>query len=282
MTKYKLLALDIDGTLIGRDEVVSPAVREAVGAAAAAGLKICLATGRSYVEAAPVWRQLPLSEPHEPMVLFGGALVSEVATARSLYHKTMPPDVARELSGTLSDAGFCSVVAVDPWRHGVDYFRSAGGWGHEFLHRWLGRHELTVRVSPRVDAVRDLPPALRVSAVVEPAKAPPLEAALRERFDGRLTLHTIYVPAYDFTVLEAFASGASKLAGVTYVGQPWQIGPGLVVAVGDDVNDVAMLRGAGLGVAMPQATDTVKSAARHVADQGLATFIHELLDGRFG
>jgi len=280
MTQYKLLALDVDGTLVGRDEVVSPAVRDAV-ASAAGVMKVCLATGRSYVEAAAVWRQLALAEP-EPMVLYGGALVTESATGRSLFHKTMSPDLARGLAGMLADAGFCSVVAGDPWRHGVDYYRAAGGWGHEFLHRWLGRHALTVRVSPRVDAVADLPPALRVSAVVEPDQAPALESRLRERFDGQITLHTIYVPAYDFTVLEAFARGASKLAGIAYVGQPWRIGPGQVVAVGDDVNDLDMLRGAGLGVAMPGASDTVKSAARHVAQQGLATFIRELLDGRFG
>jgi len=282
MTKYKLLALDIDGTLVGRDEIVSQPVREAVAAAVVGGMKVCLATGRSYVETAGVWRQLPLAEPHEPMVLFGGALVTEGATGRTLFHHTMSPADAREFSGALSDAGFCSVVAVDPWRHGLDYVRAAGGWGHEFLHRWLGRHALTVRVASRVDAVADLPPALRVSAVVEPAKAPELEARLRERFDGRLTMHTIYVPAYDFTVLEAFGGGASKLAGITYVGQPWRIGPGLVAAVGDDVNDLAMLRGVGLGVAMPQASDDVKSAACHVAEKGLAVFIHELIGGRFG
>ena len=174
------------------------------------------------------------------------------------------------------------MVATDPWRHGVDYFRAADGWGHEFLHRWLGRHEHTVRVVPRVDAVTDLPPALRVSAVVEPAKAPPLEARLREQFDGRLTMHTIYVPAYDFTVIEAFAHDTSKLVGITYVGQPWRIGPGLIAAVGDDVNDLPMLRGAGLGVAMPQASEAVKTAAKHVAENGLATFIRELIDGKFG
>ena len=53
-TKYKLLALDIDGTLIGRDEVVSQAVREAVAAAVAGGMKVCLATGRSYLESVGV------------------------------------------------------------------------------------------------------------------------------------------------------------------------------------------------------------------------------------
>ena len=50
-----------------------------------------------------------------------------------------------------------------------------------------------------------------------------------------------------------------------------------VVAAGDDVNDIPLLQGAGLGVAMPQAPDDVKAAADVVADNGLAATIHDLL-----
>ena len=282
MTKYKLVALDIDGTLIGRDEVVSPEVISTLAAAQAAGIKVCLATGRSYLEAAPIWRQLSLAEPHEPMVLFGGALVSDPTSGRTLYNRTMSPDLARSFGQAMCEAGYCAVVATDPWRHGVDYVRSDGGWGKEFLSRWLGRHPVNVRVVPRLSEAADLPPALRVSAVIQSSEAPKLEAQLREQFAGQLTMHAIYVPAYDFTVLECFSAGTSKMAGVTYVSQAWRIGAGHVVAVGDDVNDLAMLQGAGLGVAMPQASDAVKSSAKHVAAGGLAMFLDELLGGRFG
>ena len=54
-----------------------------------------------------------------------------------------------------------------------------------------------------------------------------------------------------------------------------------IAAVGDDVNDILMLGGVGLGVAMPQAPDSVLQAADHIAAGGLAEFINQLVDGKF-
>ena len=56
--KYRLLALDIDGTLIGSEERVSAEVVAALHAAVRAGIGVCLATGRSYAETMPIWRQI--------------------------------------------------------------------------------------------------------------------------------------------------------------------------------------------------------------------------------
>jgi hydroxymethylpyrimidine pyrophosphatase-like HAD family hydrolase len=95
--KYKLLALDIDGTVADRRGEVLPEVADALNEVCAAGIAVCLATGRSYVEAAGVWRQLKLKAPHQPMIVVGGALVSEAATGRTLYQRTIPQAVAQEL-----------------------------------------------------------------------------------------------------------------------------------------------------------------------------------------
>lgn len=62
--------------------------------------------------------------------------------------------------------------------------------------------------------------------------------------------------------------------------QPWRIPTSKIVAVGDDVNDIPLLQGVGLGVAMPQAPDNVKAAADIVATDGLAVFLDDLLAGR--
>jgi HAD superfamily hydrolase (TIGR01484 family) len=72
MPSYKLLALDVDGTLIGRDGVLRPRTAEAVARAAAAGIRPVLCTGRRYRRALPVARQLGLEAP---VVCNSGALV---------------------------------------------------------------------------------------------------------------------------------------------------------------------------------------------------------------
>ncbi|MBS3821775.1 MAG: HAD hydrolase family protein, partial [Phycisphaerae bacterium] len=80
MTKdIKLLALDVDGTLVQPDNRVAPDVRTAIADVAGAGLRVCLATGRSYVETVDVWQQLawPVDRPAEAMAVVGGAMVVE-------------------------------------------------------------------------------------------------------------------------------------------------------------------------------------------------------------
>ena len=68
----RILALDVDGTLVGPDNVVTPEIRAAVRLADRAGIRICLATGRSYGETIGIWEQLGLDRRFQPMVLIGG------------------------------------------------------------------------------------------------------------------------------------------------------------------------------------------------------------------
>ncbi len=291
--KYKLLALDIDGTLIGDDSVVRPEVIEALHAARKAGLRVCLASGRSYADAIPIWRQLKLEEPSaagavEPLVLLGGALVSEGPTGRTLYQRSIERGLAWQFARALFERGYCVLAAMDPWRHGLDYAHTHEGSGAETIRKWVARGKLSVRVldgqlagAGRQAKLDALPVPLRISCVVDPAHAPRVVAELRAQFGDRLNIHAMYIPVYDFTVLEAFSLAANKLAAVVYVAQAYCASAAQVVAVGDDVNDLPMLKGVGLGVAMPQASDEVRAAAKHVAHGGLAKFIHELLDGRF-
>ena len=278
--KYKLLALDIDGTLIGSREDVGPEVVSALAAADRAGLRICLATGRSYAEAAPIWRQLAFKEAPEHLVLMSGALVAEADSGRTLYQRTIPRELACEFADALAAAGHCAVAAVDPWRHGVDYFRASSGNHQALTQRWLSWRSVKVRVAPRMADHADMPDPLRVSTIL-PAPQPDLLAELQRRFEARLTMHTIYVPAYDLTVLEAFSAGTSKHAALTYVAQASRLGRGQIAAVGDDMNDLSMIQGAALGVAMPRSPKELQEAARHVANEGLAQFVIDLVAGKW-
>ncbi len=278
-TQYQLLALDVDGTLADANSRVTGEVVAAVNRAAAAGLRIVLATGRSHVETIDVWRQLELPEPHEPMVLIGGAIVSEPAAGRTLWHKPVGPDLAAEYAAALLDEGYSAAVILDVWRTGLDYLLVDGADIERVWERWFGKMDVVIR---RVGAPAELGEhaALRINAVVDPEEAPVLEAKLIERFGDRLNIHAIYAPNYDVTVVEAFARGASKWTALRYIAQGYRIGPGRIVAVGDDVNDLPMIRNAGLGVAMPGATPAVRSAADALAEPSLPAFIDGLLAGK--
>ncbi len=280
--KYKLLALDVDGTLLDPDHAVSAETLHAVHDAHAAGLAVCLATGRNYAETLPVWRALDLPAPHQPMVLVGGSLVSEPDTGRTLWQQTIPHDAACDFADALTEAGHCAMAFVDPWRYGVDYYLVESGDLETAERDWFSKMDVRVRRVPRLTADDDSPRALRISAVAPADQCASLTIDLQQRFDGRLNVHTILAPNYGVTIVEAFSPNADKFAAVVYVAQALRIRPAEIIAVGDDVNDLAMIRGAGLGAAMPDSPSELVSAADHHIEASLPEFIRQVLAGRVG
>ncbi len=276
--RYKLLALDVDGTLVGPDNRVPTDTVEALAGAERAGLRVCIATGRSLRETLPVWRQLCLRSPFEPMILVGGAMVSECESGRTLYHRPIATQLAWEFGDAMADMGFCAMAIVDAWRHGVDYYLSTDGDLASAQRAWLNKMDVKLVRVRRLSQAADMPAPLRVSTVVPAAgSAESLAAELRRRFEGRLNVNAILAPNYGVMIVEAHAVGADKFSALTYVAQALRVGPGSIVAVGDDTNDLAMFRGAGLAVAMPSAPTQVRAAAHRVAERGLAAFIRDLI-----
>lgn len=279
--RYELLAIDVDGTLIGADQLVTADVKAAVAAAGRAGLRVCLATGRSLAETLPVWRQLPLSPPYQPLVVVGGAMVCEPDLGRTLFQRTVPRQAAFDFADELARENLPAFAFVDAWRHGVDYYCAEHGQAELAQREWFSKMRVKVR---RVSRLRDDPLApepARISTVADPGRACLLADRLAEQFRGVLHVHAIVAPNYGVTVVEAFSVQADKFKAVTYVAQSHVIPPARMAAVGDDINDLSMIRGAGLGVTFPHAPPAVREAADHVAKDGLAAFIHQLVDGRF-
>ena len=281
MRQYRLLALDIDGTLVGSGPVVADAVVGAVAAARAGGLSVCLATGRSHAESVDVWRQIRLQPPFEPIVLVGGALVSEPDTGRTLYQRAIPFPVACEFADALGERGHVAMALVDAWRYGVDYLVTETGDQAVASRDWFSKMNVGVRRLARLADATERPEVLRVSAVVEPARARSVGEQLQGRFRGQLNVHSIVAPNYGVTIVEAHAAGADKMTALRYLAQGLGINTRQIVAVGDDINDLPMIRGAGLGVAMPHAPRSLLDAAGHVAREGLAAFIGQLAAGEF-
>ena len=280
MRYYELLALDIDGTLVGSDQVVAREVLEALAAAQAAGLRVCLATGRSYVESVGIWRQLRLAAPPEPIVPVGGALVAEPDSGRTLYQKPIAPDVGAEFAKALNDLGYVAMVLVDGWRHDVDYLVSEAGDHHAASRQWFAKMAVRVRRYEDLAAAAARAEPLRISTVADPPEAERIAAELRTRFEGRLNVHAIVAPNYGVMIVEAHAPEANKLSALRYVAQGLHVRIERTAAVGDDINDLPMIRKVGLGVAMPASPPAVLEAADRVAGDGLAAFIQQLVAGR--
>ncbi len=104
---------------------------------------------------------------------------------------------------------------------------------------------------------------------------------IQDRFGERVICQSLLVPSYEVEVLEVFDPAVNKWEGLLQVARTHGIDPAQIVAIGDDVNDLTMIKSAGLGVAMGNAKPEVLAAAKRVIkrnDQdGLAEFLEELV-----
>ncbi len=105
--------------------------------------------------------------------------------------------------------------------------------------------------------------------------------AVEARFAGRVTTFVQRSPRYLGTMCETLSRDASKWSALLHLAELWGIDRKEIVAVGDDMNDVPMIEGAGLGVAMGHAPEAVKAVADHVThdeeNDGLARFVDDFL-----
>jgi Cof subfamily protein (haloacid dehalogenase superfamily) len=268
-----LIALDLDGTLIGDDLVLGPRTLAAIGAARARGIAVSIVTGRMTTSALPYARRLGLVDP---IVAYQGALIRAMPPpdrdprlGRILAHHPLAPDAAREVIGWARSVGLephvnhlerFVIQADDPRAEDYSTFLGARAELVDDLRAWL------------------IHPISKVIAVAAAGDAIPesILAEGRARFAGRAEV-TISHPRF----LEFLAPGVTKLVGVRHLARRAGVPLGRVLAVGDQFNDLEMIAGVGHGAAMPSAPDPVRAAARYVApplaDEGTAQLIEQLV-----
>ena len=92
-----------------------------------------------------------------------------------------------------------------------------------------------------------------------------IERLLHASLPGQIATHVLRSPRYRGFMCELIPAGVSKWTAVRRLASQWGIADGEICAVGDDVNDIPMIRSAGLGVAMGNAVPEVKAAADRIA-----------------
>src|SRR5687768_398219 len=115
---YRMIAIDLDGTLLSPRGEVTPRAKQAVRKALDAGLLVCFATGRNWTESRTV---LEAVEHYDSAVFVGGAMVVDTKKEVVLHRMMMQPTLARELCGHLEDAGHAVLALQDTHAAGFDY-----------------------------------------------------------------------------------------------------------------------------------------------------------------
>jgi len=278
---YRLLAVDVDGTLMNSGNELPAAHRQALHRAHQAGLYVCICTGRSLTETREVLEALDLDL--DAGVFVFGAMVSELKTRRTLYRSPIAPGLARRVVAFFHQRDYPVLCLHDADQAGFDYLVVRGRRNAEACERWLSMTRTRVE---RCGEWRGGPnDPLRFSVIEGPEASRQLLADLAAAFpDRQIKCNPIYAPNYGFHVVECFSPEVNKWHGLSRLMQRWNTRPDQVVAIGDDVNDLEMIARAGLGIAMGNAVPAVKVAARWQApphDQGgLSAAIDAVLSGR--
>jgi hypothetical protein len=260
----RLLALDIDGTLTNSSHEVPDVARDAVARVVAAGVRVMIATGRRYRDALPIARALGVDVP---LVSASGALVKRPSDHATLSRAAFAPGVLEGVVRLIAERGYEPILYSDSYAKGFDFHcRSLADIAEDPAAYGGGLREYLGRNRGLADVVHDLhespPEGVFGGFVMGPhAAMNSLEADLDAAFPGSLSLHTIKSPRYRDWMCEIAPVGVTKWSGVVQVAAVWGIRPAEICAVGDDVNDLPMIREAGLGIAMGNARPEIQAEA---------------------
>ncbi len=256
--KYRLLALDLDGTVLDPYGGLTDGVRRAVAAAVEHGLQVVVCTGRRFRSAVPIVTELGLSGP---MVINNGVLVKDIETGTTRHSRYLPASIRAEVIALVRQVG-TPLLYVDS-RDDTDIFTERIDDAHPFQRSYLAdAAPFTVAVDDVAAVGRD--DVIMISTMGDEDTLGELRLRGRKCFGDRITTHQIINKNYDGVVVEFLAPGTSKWAGLCEIAKASGIERHEIVAVGDDTNDVDMIRNAGLGIAMGNAVRAVKSAADRV------------------
>jgi Cof subfamily protein (haloacid dehalogenase superfamily) len=243
MDDIRLIALDLDGTLLAPDESISPGNRRAIAHALAGGIRVVLVTGRGVDIAERISAELGLSLP---VICCHGALTKDVGRNKVLVHIPVPLEYARPMLAFAQERALAAAVYVKE-----AFWRLRGS--HVFLPDMVSPawHE----TASFADVLTTAPTFLRFLGE-ESARAVSAEF-------GDLPLDFRHERWGDFVECAVLSRNASKQNALARLCADFQVPAQNVLAIGDSPNDIPMLQWAGVGVAMANALPTVLEATRY-------------------
>jgi hydroxymethylpyrimidine pyrophosphatase-like HAD family hydrolase len=307
----QIIAVDMDGTLLGEDGRVSERNLAALLAAENAGIEVVVATGRRHSYAVRILRGLRLRET-TVLISSNGTVTrtagGDISSCELVARSHLPLEMALWVCGRLGEFRNALVLTFD--RVGADGEDARGALVVERVEelntsigRWMAVNEPYIAVvDPIEDALAaDAPIQAMVCGTLERmARAEALllgdgglrasgEAGGRQGHAG-LNLHRTEYPARDLSILDILPAGCSKGAALRTLAEARGVDMSQVMAIGDNWNDVPMLEVAGRPVLMANAPDDLKDLARacgwtiglsNVAD-GVADAVEAMLGAQCG
>jgi Cof subfamily protein (haloacid dehalogenase superfamily) len=274
----RLLATDIDGTLLNPQFTISDGDLMALRRAHAAGIEIVLVTGRRHTFALPIAKQLGFDLW---LISSNGAITRSLA-GETFHRDLMPVETCRRLVGSMQEFRGNTVLTFDNETKGAIVLERLDELGVS-IRRWLEKNmEYIEFVVPVENAlVTDPVQAMFCGTMARMHLA--LEALKRAGMDGTVTVLRTEYPERDLSMIDVLNAGCSK----GHALERWAAHRGYsrdqVMAVGDNHNDIEMLEFAGHPVIMGNACEELRSRGWTVTlgndSCGIAAAVNAVISG---
>lgn len=250
---YKLIALDMDGTLLTSEKTISERTKEAIKQARAQGTKVVLASGRPLDGMQASLKELDLVSDNEFVVYFNGSMVKELGSNKIIHQATIDGHKAKQVAALARELGlFCHAFSAV---HGLITPEDNEYTAIESRINQLPVTEMSF------DSLEDDHPIIKAMIVGEPTKLSEAIAQISPEIREEFTV----VQSAPF-FLEFLSLDSNKGVGVSAIAEYLGIKASEVICVGDAENDHHMIEYAGLGVAMDNAMTQTKRIADYITD----------------
>ncbi len=256
---YRLVALDVDGTILTNDHTLPEQVTAAIHAVQARGVQVTLATGKLFVSLSDLMQAFAL---RGPQITCNGAAICDAPSGRVLHH--FPLD-EREIALSLAALAACGPEVPIAW-YTTDAIYTTAPYGL-IDERLAAYHEPPLIRVAAFDAT--LPRPVKLLMCAEPARLDALRAQIEPVLAGKVR---VVRTAIDF--LECMSLGTTKGTALAIVMDMLGLSRAQTLAIGDSENDIPLLQAAGLGIAVQNAVPELRACAQAVTlscdDAGVA------------
>jgi len=265
--KYKLIASDMDGTLVNDKSELTERTKAAIRKTVESGVLFVTATGRPFSNVQIVNE---LIDVDMPFIVFNGAAACMGKSGKLLFERFLDFELAKEAFDIGQKSGMAQILWTGPRL-----------WANRVCEETKSYHSfckgLDMTIVTDLTAIKDEVKGIsKVLWIDDPAKIKELSVEMNTHFNGRL--QCVSSMAH---FLEFISNDAGKGTALAEIGRLFGIDRSEMIAVGDAYNDVSMLKYAGFGVAVANAPDDVKAICDHVTlsnnEDGVAEVIERFI-----
>jgi len=263
----RLLALDLDGTLLSSSGELSETNKQAIRKAEESGVLVTICTGRRFRDAVPIALELKLNSP---IISHNGALIKFADTGKAVYALKIHPETAKAVVQIGRELKLDAMISADPHGKGTLFYERISednlpllayiNWARKMHGKEV---EEAVHQVSSLDSIVYEAEIVHISFSGSCHRMQELQQVLNSELNSQVNVIPTVYPKQNFTLIDVLPPEASKGKGVQIMTEIHGISSAEVMAIGDNLNDLEMLEFAGISVVVANASTELLQNERY-------------------